>query len=242
MNRYENIITHTAALFCGACGMALQITGARMLSPYIGSSMSVWTALIGVMLTAMTLGYHYGGKLADKRPDYRVFSLIVLLSGIFINMMGAFKDGLLSAITGMTASIELGAIIASVTLFVVPTFLLSAVSPYAVKMQVRSMKTAGKKAGMIYAIGNTGSVIGTFSAGFVLIPNLGIKAILTAIGMSLIALSVLILPASNGKKNELKKGPDCFKPEEDNPYPLCIDKDCPEAKTCNLSAYMDGPY
>ena len=45
----------------GAIGMMLELTGARVLAPYFGNSLFVWTSLIGVMLGFMSLGYFWAG-------------------------------------------------------------------------------------------------------------------------------------------------------------------------------------
>jgi len=48
----------------GACALVLEILGARMLAPYLGSSLYVWTALIATVLGALSIGYWWGGRLA----------------------------------------------------------------------------------------------------------------------------------------------------------------------------------
>ncbi len=47
--------------------MIYEITGSRLLSPFLGASTYVWTSLIGVILAALSLGYYLGGKWADRR-------------------------------------------------------------------------------------------------------------------------------------------------------------------------------
>ena len=55
----------TAAVTGGAI-MIVEILGAKMLSPYIGTSHFVWTAQIAVTLIALALGYYVGGWLVDR--------------------------------------------------------------------------------------------------------------------------------------------------------------------------------
>jgi len=54
---------------CGACVMILELVGARLLAPYLGTSIYVWASLIGIILGALSLGYWLGGRLADRKPD-----------------------------------------------------------------------------------------------------------------------------------------------------------------------------
>ena len=47
---------HVVALFSGAALMSLEMVGSRILAPFFGSSIYVWGSLIGVVLTALSLG------------------------------------------------------------------------------------------------------------------------------------------------------------------------------------------
>jgi predicted membrane-bound spermidine synthase len=57
-----------AALVCGMCVMILELVGSRMLAPFLGASIVVWTALIGVIMASLAAGYYAGGCIADARP------------------------------------------------------------------------------------------------------------------------------------------------------------------------------
>ena len=72
MKKYKMKVT---VFLCGALGMVLELVAARILSPYVGSSNLIWTTIIGIMLTSMSIGYWLGGKIADKRPDLNLLSL-----------------------------------------------------------------------------------------------------------------------------------------------------------------------
>ena len=71
MNKYKLEIT---VFICGALGMVLELVAARVLSPYVGSSNLIWTTIIGIMLTSMSIGYYIGGKIADKKHDINILS------------------------------------------------------------------------------------------------------------------------------------------------------------------------
>src|SRR5206468_11619156 len=46
--------------------MIVEILGAKMLTPYLGTSHFVWTAQIAVTLVALACGYYVGGRIADR--------------------------------------------------------------------------------------------------------------------------------------------------------------------------------
>ena len=57
-----------------------------------------------------------------------------------------------------------------------------------------SLADTGKIVGRLYALSTVGSILGTFAAGFFLIPFVGSEKTLYLIGASLIALSILLVP------------------------------------------------
>ena len=58
-----------AVFVAGAVLLGLEIAASRVLAPFFGSSLYVWGALIGVVLTGLSLGYWIGGALADRMPS-----------------------------------------------------------------------------------------------------------------------------------------------------------------------------
>ena len=54
----------------GAVLMALEIVGSRVLAPYFGSSIFVWGSLISVVMTALSIGYYWGGWMSAREPTY----------------------------------------------------------------------------------------------------------------------------------------------------------------------------
>ncbi len=181
-----------AVFLCGAVVMVYEITGSRIVSPYIGASTYVWTSLIGIILAALSLGYWLGGRIADKRPDVRVLGAAVFLAGGAISATILIKDLALGFIAGLPLSLELKAVTAALFLFAPASILLGFVAPYAVKLRTASLNESGSTAGSLYALSTLGSIAGTFAAGFFLIPYLGslrtlylIAAILFAIGLLL---------------------------------------------------------
>ena len=68
----------------GAVVMSLEIIASRILTPVFGSSTYTWGALIGVVLTGLSLGYYLGGKTADRNPRFEKICSIVFTGGIYI--------------------------------------------------------------------------------------------------------------------------------------------------------------
>lgn len=171
--------------------MMIELVGSRLFAPYLGTSLYVWTSLIGVILGALSLGYWLGGELSDRRPEPRFLSAIILLSGISTAVIAFVGDFVLFAIQSVITDLRLGAVIATVVLFGLPSVLLGMVSPYAVRLKISTINKTGSTAGSLYAVSTLGSIAGTFFCGFFLLSALNHRAILFLISICLIFLSSL---------------------------------------------------
>ncbi|MGI8786244.1 MAG: fused MFS/spermidine synthase [Pyrinomonadaceae bacterium] len=192
--KLKNFILELTVFVCGALVMIYEIIGSRLLSPYIGASTYVWTSLIGVILAALSSGYWLGGKIADRRPDVKVLSLVVFLAGGLVSLTILFKDLFLSFIAASSFGLEIKSLLAALLLFAPASVLFGFVTPYAVKLKISSIENAGATVGRLYALSTVGSIAGTFLAGFFLIPFVGSEKTLYLIGASLIGLSITLAP------------------------------------------------
>lgn len=179
----------------GSIVMILELVGSRILAPTLGTSIYVWTSLIGIILGAMSLGYYLGGKLADKNPSARTFSNLILLSGIFVFIIIIIKKPILDL--SVVLGLRNAAIFSAISLFAIPGVLLGAVSPYSVRLAMKKIETSGNTVGNLYAVSTFGSIVGTFSAGFYFIPNFGSINILYGLAIALFLISLL----ANSRKN-----------------------------------------
>jgi len=180
----------------GAVVMALEIVGSRVLAPYVGTSIVVWTSLIGVILASLSLGYWLGGRIADKNPHYKPLARIILFAGVLIGLVSFTKSFLLSTIGDYFSDLRMASIVATLLLFAPPSLFLGMVLPYAVRLKLRSLKKSGRTSGNLFALSTIGSILGTFSAGFFLLAYLGNTKILMLLSIFLIGTSFLVYPGS----------------------------------------------
>ncbi|HEY0458879.1 MAG TPA: fused MFS/spermidine synthase, partial [Pyrinomonadaceae bacterium] len=197
----NKFILETTVFVCGALVMIYEIIGSRILSPYIGTSTYVWTSLIGVILGALSLGYWLGGKTADRKPDLKILASVIFLAGGAVAVTILFKDIFLSFIAASPLILELKSVVAALVLFAPASVLLGFVTPYAVKLKMLSLSDTGKTVGRLYALSTVGSILGTFAAGFFLIPFVGSTRTLYFLGFCLLGLSLLLAPFAVTKAN-----------------------------------------
>jgi len=190
----KKFILELTVFVCGALVMIYEIIGSRLLSPYIGASTYVWTSLIGVILAALSLGYWLGGRIADKRPELKILAFVLFLAGGLVSLTILLKDLILSVIAQMPVGLEIKSVAAALLLFAPASVLLGFVAPYAVKLKMTTLEEAGKTVGRLYALSTVGSILGTFLAGFFLIPFVGSEKTLYIIGATLVGLSIMLAP------------------------------------------------
>jgi spermidine synthase len=190
MQHSKGFITYLIATttLCGALVMVLEVLGSRVIGPFFGVSLFVWTSLITVTMVALAAGYVIGGHLSDRKssPDW-LYGLI-LVSGILVVLIPTLKGSIIHMALPM--GLRWGSLTSAFVLFGPALLLLGCVSPYVVKIAAREMQNIGRTVGSFYAISTVGSVIGTLLTGFVLIAYLGVNQIFWLTGSLLIALSI----------------------------------------------------
>jgi spermidine synthase len=185
----------------GMTSLGLEVTASRLLAPFFGTSLLVWANLIGLVLIYLSVGYFLGGRLADRFPNPRVLCALTAVAAIAVGIIPfASHPVLLWSVSGLdTANVGVfyGSLLAVVLLFSIPVTLLGVVSPFAVRLSVERVGSAGRSAGSLYALSTAGSIVGTFLPVLVLIPAWGVRRTLLAASVTLLAASLwgLRLPA-----------------------------------------------
>lgn len=177
------------ALICGAVIMIVEVLGSRVVGPFFGVSLFVWTSLITVTLVALAVGYAAGGNLADKKSSPDNLYVIIVSAGVMLLLVPLLKAPVLKSC--LPLGLRAGALASSAVLFGPPLFLLGCVSPYVIRIAAQEIRNIGRTVGLFYAVSTAGSFAGTILTGFVLIARFGVGRIFDASGILLIAISAL---------------------------------------------------
>ncbi|MDR2137368.1 MAG: fused MFS/spermidine synthase, partial [Synergistaceae bacterium] len=145
--RFSFGVLEVASFLCGAAVMVLEMAGSRVIAPYMGTSLVVWTALIGVIMASLSTGYWLGGKAADLRPDQKVLARIVLLAAFCTGFLGFFAHPILTFLSGMMNNVYVSSVFAALLLFALPSVLLGMVSPFIVRLAMRDVGSSGETVG-----------------------------------------------------------------------------------------------
>jgi predicted membrane-bound spermidine synthase len=188
----KKVTLELVAFFCGAVVMSFEIVGSRMLGPYVGTSMFAWTSIIGVILLSLSIGYYWGGRIADMRPRADILSLYIFIAGLFLIITVLIKGFILESLTHSIDNIHIVSVIASLILFTVPSVLLGMVSPFAVRIKMKSVEKSGSTVGNLYSVSTIGSIVGVFLTGFYLIPNFKISQIIMVLAIIIFATALFL--------------------------------------------------
>lgn len=180
------------ALINGAVIMIVELTGSRIIAPYFGSSLYVWTSIIGCILVALSVGYWYGGRLADRQPRESVLAGILLTGALFLLGSRLLQDAIMGSVSAVSPGVLLGSIMVTLLLFVPTTFILGMVSPFVAKLTLIDKKHAGESVGLVFSAGTVGSIVGTFLTGYVLFQYLGNARIILICVMILTGAGMLL--------------------------------------------------
>ncbi len=179
---------YLTASITGAAIMIVEILGAKMLAPYLGTSHFVWTAQIAVTLVALACGYYAGGRWVDRAPQLGRLYLAIAGAAMYL----CFSVWLCEPVSYYCLEFDLapGSLMASMFLFFIPLGLLAMVGPFFVRMLTGSVDTVGGNVGRLTAISTAGSVVGTLLIGYVLIPFMANSKTMYLTSLVLMGVSV----------------------------------------------------
>jgi spermidine synthase len=187
-------------LLGGFASLGSELTASRLIAPYFGSSTFIWATLIGFTLAFLSIGYWIGGRVADRRPQAKVLYAVTAVAAVAIGLIPWLARPLLGASLQALADLNLtafyGLLLGVLLLLAVPVTLLGFVTPYAIRLQLQDVGSAGNTAGSIYALSTVGSIAGSFLPVLLLIPSLGTAKTFLVMGLALLVPSVIGLLAS----------------------------------------------
>jgi len=171
-------------VFCtGAVVLIFEVAAVRLFAPYFGASLYVLSSVLSVILAALSLGYFFGGRLADRLPYAQPLYVIIASAGVIMIFLLAVSQYVLPNSPLLFSPIS-GPLILSLGLFFVPAFLLGVDSPYVIRLlSPQHSADQGAIVGSVFFWSTIGSITGSILAGFYLIPIFGLT--LTILGASL---------------------------------------------------------
>lgn len=201
MNKKNYYHPEIIAFSSWALVMTFEILWARIVGPYIGTSIYVWTSLIAIILWALSLGYFVWGKLADSGAKRENITQIYTLISFLFLLVYITKDSFLMLIAENITDIRWSALIIASILFWPISFLLGLIPPIVTKSELTSIENGGKIIGRFESLWTIWSIVGTIGSGFFLIPFFWVNQLLLLLWI----VSLLLAFYSHWKKWIIKK-------------------------------------
>jgi spermidine synthase len=169
----------------GATGLVFEIVWTRQLTLVFGSTTLAISTVLTAFMGGLALGSHLLGKRADRvRDPLRAYALCeggigayALIIPLVLQGFPGLNHWLWSAFGDRYWLLSVLRFTASAALLLAPTTLMGATLPLLARYVVRQpwhQRRVGSRVGALYALNTAGAVLGTFVAGFVLLPGLGV--------------------------------------------------------------------
>ena len=179
------------AFVSGFCIMTIEMLGARIMAPYFGGSQYVWGSLITIFMLA--LGYLLGGRLSMRNPNPVTYAMFFIAAAVFALPIILFADVIMRPIFLTIEDPRYGSLFASIAMYFVPTCILGMISPYSVRLLVKSQEHSGHMAGQLYFVSTMGSAAGTLGTSFYFVLYFEVNQILWGSVAALISAGCIIL-------------------------------------------------
>ena len=178
--------------FSGATGLIYEVLWTRLLGLVFGHTVFAITTVLSAFMAGLGLGSYLFGKIADRHAHpLRLYGTLeagigvyALLTPVLLSKAEAFYIPLYRSLELSFFAFSVAQFLLIFLILLVPTTLMGATLPVLSRFFVHDIAALGGQVGRLYAFNTFGAVLGTYLAGFHMIPTLGIRIslLLAAVG------------------------------------------------------------
>ena len=192
-------------LYALAGGVALgyEVVWSQVIVQFISTRSFAFAVVLATYLLGLALGSALASRYADRARDpWGAFAVLIVSAGLvalleiavlsngLLHWQSLAREAALSATGSLLTAMCAGFAVAAVCVVFVPTLLLGAAFPFALRLNVDNRHT-GRDVGAVVALNTAGGIAGTLLTGFVLVPQLGLIHTLAALAVLAGAVSVV---------------------------------------------------
>ena len=163
----------------GFCALAYEVLWTRILVFFLGSTTYAFSTMLAAFLFGIAFGSFIFAWIADRVKSLgSLFGLVQIgigLSAVVLIPVFGELYSISSAFQNTFGASRIWTFVACVIVMVIPTLLMGASFPLVTRIYTTSAERLGRGIGDVYSINTVGSLFGAFSAGFILIPLIGIR-------------------------------------------------------------------
>lgn len=208
---WKRLVIFVLFFLSGAAGLIYEVVWAKHLSLLLGNTTQAHTIVLATFMGGLALGYFLFGKVADKsRGILRLYgwleiaialcgalfvSVIENLGALYIRLLGQFGT---DSFAGTALKLAL-----SMLVMLAPTVLMGGTLPVLSRLLVHTLGEVKRQVARLYFVNSLGAAAGSFLAGFVLIPHLGLNfSVLVAVALNLAAGWAALALRSGGNTDQ----------------------------------------
>jgi spermidine synthase len=216
LSEYPGAVSGALVIFAvsGFCAMAYEVIWAKLLGLIIAPTTYSFTIVLVTFILGLALGSMFFGWLADKTK--KIIWLLIstqiaaaLFALVISQLLGNSQLFFGKLSFNFQNQFMLLSILKAVILFsfmILPTLCLGATFPLVGKIYTQSVSKIGRSIGVAYTINSIGAVLGSFCAGFVLVPLVGKENGLSlVVGLQFLTSLVIAVVITFKKKQNLLK-------------------------------------
>jgi spermidine synthase len=189
------------AVFSGFISIAVEILWTRMFSQVLQNSTYTYSLVLGIFLLALAMGAVLANILTRFRiaSPYLILVILLSVSGILVSISPLFFFSSTNSMSylGGTASWEayMRSVLSIAALVMLPPgIIFGAILPFLLRLVKENNDRSGSIIGRLVSLNTLGSVAGSVSAGFILLPALGVWKSILLMGVlySVLSLSIVL--------------------------------------------------
>ena len=199
------MLLQTVIFISGAAILALELLASRVMTPYFGVSLYIWTGILSITLISLAAGYRIGGKVANARgitPAALIERFALMPAVAAIGIVAACLIYPFAFVPLASWSLIGGAFIACLLLLALPLVAASAMNPLLVAIHMQRSAAGDGGSGQVFFISTLGSVVGVLVTAFGLIPYLSNydSVLIVAATLALLSLTLVARPPRDLKR------------------------------------------
>jgi spermidine synthase len=163
-----------ATFVSGFVSLGLEVLWTRMLAEGTGSSIYIFTTILAIFLLGIALGSFLYRRFSRPEGE-RLGTLGLCLAGVGVLAQATVVLG-----SGMVGHVPF--VVRTVVVLLPATVLMGYAFPLAGRLATPSAEVAGGSVGLLYAANTGGSILGSFSAAFILAGTLGTNGSVLLLG------------------------------------------------------------
>jgi len=196
----------------GFCALAYEVLWTRVLVLFLGSTAYAFATMLSSFLCGIAIGSIILARLADvnKKPLITLGYIQVCIGLAAVALISLLDElysiGMRFTGTGWGTFI-MSKYALSFLIMLIPTMLMGATFPLVTRIYAGSLKEIGRSIGNIYSVNTFGSILGSLTAGFILIPSIGIQSSIIIIAFINAVAGLLAIAASVFHSKYIKSKP-----------------------------------